>query len=237
MRGIAASAGSTYDGIVVFRPPVPRVALYHDVVLAPNEEASFKLVTQRGFDPFRRAVVEGTASFPAPATSGGLLRSLRSRWTNPSGSSSARGWPLRDCWSCATRSTPAGPRPALSLFGLGWALAEHAGVREWMPLDPSIVFDGGWRLLSGQLPYRDFGTPRGWVPIALKAFFFVVTACAVGVCATGCFGVRSPSSSEPATAGWRVRPRGEGQTTPMAACSAAASVRSTRSAIDSTLLM
>jgi len=58
------------DGIVVFRPPVPRVALYHDVVLAPNEEASFKLVTQPGFDPFRRAVVEGTASVVAPAMRG-----------------------------------------------------------------------------------------------------------------------------------------------------------------------
>jgi hypothetical protein len=41
-----------------------------------------------------------------------------------------------------------------------------------MPLDQSIVFDGAWRLLSGQVPYRDFTTPAGLVPIALQAVFF-----------------------------------------------------------------
>lgn len=41
-----------------------------------------------------------------------------------------------------------------------------------MPLDQSIVFDGGWRILSGQVPYRDFTTPTGLVPIVFQALFF-----------------------------------------------------------------
>ncbi len=41
-----------------------------------------------------------------------------------------------------------------------------------MPLDQSIVFDGGWRILDGQTPFRDFTTPAGLVPIALQALFF-----------------------------------------------------------------
>ena len=41
-----------------------------------------------------------------------------------------------------------------------------------MPLDQSIVFDGGWRLLNGQVPFRDFTTPAGLVPITLQALFF-----------------------------------------------------------------
>jgi hypothetical protein len=41
-----------------------------------------------------------------------------------------------------------------------------------MPLDQSIVFDGGWRILQGQVPFRDFTTPSGLVPIALQAAFF-----------------------------------------------------------------
>lgn len=41
-----------------------------------------------------------------------------------------------------------------------------------MPLDQSIVFDGGWRVLSGQVPFRDFVAPGGVVPIFLQALFF-----------------------------------------------------------------
>ena len=41
-----------------------------------------------------------------------------------------------------------------------------------MPLDQSIVFDGGWRLLEGQRPFRDFTTPAGLVPMALQAVLF-----------------------------------------------------------------
>jgi len=58
------------------------------------------------------------------------------------------------------------------LCALGFAASYHYGTRGLMPLDQSIVFDGGWRLLSGQVPFRDFGTPSGLVPIALQALAF-----------------------------------------------------------------
>jgi hypothetical protein len=41
-----------------------------------------------------------------------------------------------------------------------------------MLLDASIVFDGGWRILSGQVPWRDFAIPYGVVPSAIQALFF-----------------------------------------------------------------
>lgn len=43
-----------------------------------------------------------------------------------------------------------------------------------MPLDQSIVFDGAWRLLRGQVPYRDFVLPNGLAPIALQAAAFAI---------------------------------------------------------------
>ncbi len=43
-----------------------------------------------------------------------------------------------------------------------------------MPLDQSIIFDGGWRVLSGQVPWVDFQTPSGVVPILLQAAWFKV---------------------------------------------------------------
>ncbi len=63
------------------------------------------------------------------------------------------------CRSC--RSVPLGLRPRLATGRLGF-----------MPLDQSIVFDGAWRLLSGQVPFRDFTTPDGLTPIVLQALFF-----------------------------------------------------------------
>ena len=76
-------------------------------------------------------------------------------------------------------STVFGPRPrggeAIVALGVGLAgagLALHYGRVGFMPLDQSIVFDGGWRVLSGQVPVRDFTTPTGIVPIVLQAAFF-----------------------------------------------------------------
>ena len=63
---------------------------------------------------------------------------------------------------------------AVLLFGFGFALCLHHGRVGLMPLDQSIVFDGAWRLLCGQVPFRDFATPAGLVPIALQALFFRV---------------------------------------------------------------
>ena len=42
----------------------------------------------------------------------------------------------------------------------------------YMPQDSPAVFDGGWRILSGQIPFRDFTLPNAIVPIFLQAFIF-----------------------------------------------------------------
>ncbi len=58
------------------------------------------------------------------------------------------------------------------LFFWGCALCLATGRLGFMPLDQSIVFDGAWRLLSGQVPFRDFTTPDGLTPIVLQTLFF-----------------------------------------------------------------
>lgn len=65
-------------------------------------------------------------------------------------------------------------RPATQalLFAFGFGLCLHHGRVGLMPLDQSIVFDGAWRLLCGQVPFRDFTTPAGLVPMALQAALF-----------------------------------------------------------------
>lgn len=40
------------------------------------------------------------------------------------------------------------------------------------PLDQSVVFDGGWRVLSGQIPFRDFTALTGTTPSVMQALFF-----------------------------------------------------------------
>jgi hypothetical protein len=64
--------------------------------------------------------------------------------------------------------------PAAGLFTWGLLVDLHYGRMGFLPLDQSIVFDGGYRILSGQLPYRDFMTPAAVVPAALQAGFFRV---------------------------------------------------------------
>lgn len=59
-------------------------------------------------------------------------------------------------------------------FFFGFALCLEVGRSGLMPIDHSIVFDGGWRLASGQVPFRDFGTPVGLVPSAIQALFFAL---------------------------------------------------------------
>jgi hypothetical protein len=58
---------------------------------------------------------------------------------------------------------------------LAYGLNAYVGRIGYMALDQSIVFDGGWRLLSGQVPWRDFMTPNGLVPMALQAVVFAVS--------------------------------------------------------------
>ena len=55
----------------------------------------------------------------------------------------------------------------LGLFALGLALF-HGRVG-YMPLDQSIVYDGGWRIWNGQVPFRDFHAPNGLVPSVMQA--------------------------------------------------------------------
>ncbi len=75
-------------------------------------------------------------------------------------------------------------------FGLSW----WAGGRGFQPVESSMVFDGGWRILSGQLPYKDFVAPTV-LSFYLQALFFKLLgvnlwayrmhAAVVNVCVTG----------------------------------------------------
>ena len=50
----------------------------------------------------------------------------------------------------------------------------HVGQRGFFPLDQSIVFDGGWRIVQGQVPYEDFDVPFGPVSLWLHALFIKI---------------------------------------------------------------
>lgn len=50
----------------------------------------------------------------------------------------------------------------------------EVGHRGLFMLDQSIVFDGAWRMVQGQVPYRDFVMPFGPVTFALCALMFRV---------------------------------------------------------------
>jgi len=103
--------------------------------------------------------------------------------------------------------------PAAGLFTWGLLVALHYGRMGYLPLDQSIVFDGGYRLLSGQLPYRDFMTPAAVVPAALQAGFFRVlgvswfsyvlhAAVANGLFAALAFALLRQCGLRPAWAAW-----------------------------------
>ena len=81
---------------------------------------------------------------------------------------------------------------ALSAFAFGWVW--RVGHRGLFMLDESIVFDGAWRVLQGQVPYRDFVMPFGPITFWLQAAMFrgfgvdfstlVLTAAVLSVLAT-----------------------------------------------------
>ena len=60
------------------------------------------------------------------------------------------------------------------IFVCGAAICLWTGRLGFMPLDQSIVFDAGWRILGGQVPYQDFVTPTAVIPGAMQAVFFSV---------------------------------------------------------------
>lgn len=59
---------------------------------------------------------------------------------------------------------------AISIFS--FLLSFKAGERGFFAFDQSIVFDGSYRVLSGQIPYRDFIMPVGPMVFWLQAIFF-----------------------------------------------------------------
>ncbi|MBA3916500.1 MAG: hypothetical protein H0X25_22180, partial [Acidobacteriales bacterium] len=46
------------------------------------------------------------------------------------------------------------------------------GRRGYQPQDQSIIFDGGWRTLKGQVPLRDYVTPSGILPSLMQGGLF-----------------------------------------------------------------
>jgi hypothetical protein len=60
------------------------------------------------------------------------------------------------------------------LFVAGVAVNLYFARAGYMPLDQSIVFDGAWRLMGGQVPFRDFAAPNALVPSIMQVPFFKV---------------------------------------------------------------
>jgi len=79
------------------------------------------------------------------------------------------------------------------LFAYGTGICLFYGRIGFMPLDHSIIYDGAWRILSGQIPFRDFNAPNGIVPMVLQAAFFTVFGvdwfayCLHAACVNGIF--------------------------------------------------
>jgi hypothetical protein len=63
--------------------------------------------------------------------------------------------------------------PLAALLGAYW-IADRYAALGFMPLDQSIGFDGGWRILKGEIPLRDYLAPNGFTVHALQALFFAV---------------------------------------------------------------
>lgn len=62
--------------------------------------------------------------------------------------------------------------PYFVIFVFGVAFNQYYGYLGYMPLDQSIVYNGGWRILNGQIPYVDFWVPYGLTPILIQAAIF-----------------------------------------------------------------
>ncbi len=58
----------------------------------------------------------------------------------------------------------------------GWTW--YTGHRGMFGFDQSIVFDGAWRICSGQVPYRDFHMAFTPLSFAIQAFFFQIAGVA-----------------------------------------------------------
>lgn len=59
-----------------------------------------------------------------------------------------------------------------SLAAFAFRLVFETGTRGFLAFDQSIVFDGGYRVFLGQVPFRDFFAPTGPVPFWIQGAFF-----------------------------------------------------------------
>lgn len=60
------------------------------------------------------------------------------------------------------------------ICAFGFVLTFKTGFRGFYPFDQSIIFDGSYRVASGQIAYKDFVMPFGPVTFWLHALFFKV---------------------------------------------------------------
>ena len=73
---------------------------------------------------------------------------------------------------------PIRPSKASNFLGMAvcaiWAgvISYLSGMRGFFAMDQSIVFDGGWRILHGQIPFRDFFLPHGPLCMWIQALAF-----------------------------------------------------------------
>ena len=69
---------------------------------------------------------------------------------------------------------PASPyrRFYIITFIAGMLMPYLTGFIGLMPLDQSIIFEAGGRIMKGELPYRDFYLPYGLVPSLMQSLFF-----------------------------------------------------------------
>jgi hypothetical protein len=77
-------------------------------------------------------------------------------------------------------------------FAFNWATG-HRGI---FLLDQSMIFDGGWRILQGQTPYKDILFPFGPITFYVQALFFQIfgvnwTAMVIPACVFNCVAAMS----------------------------------------------
>lgn len=57
---------------------------------------------------------------------------------------------------------------------LAFLFCRICGSRGFFPLDQSIVYDGAWRIIQGQVPFKDFVAPIGPGAFFYQAFVFIL---------------------------------------------------------------
>jgi hypothetical protein len=58
------------------------------------------------------------------------------------------------------------------IFCLAFIFCYRCGIRGFFPLDQSIVYDGAWRIIQGQIPFKDFICPIGPIVFLYQAELF-----------------------------------------------------------------